>query len=115
MKVKRVDITTCGEAPRCGEVKEDRTGEYVRSADLINALQNPDIVWTGGEKMRVATVNGHRIGFVEKYEHFAYETKYRCDSRYAASSIPLADTQKKGEEYVEKAFRSWLAGVIKVV
>lgn len=116
MEVKRLNVIACGYAPRCGGEVEDKAGEYVRASDLINAIQNPEIAWTGGEKMRVATVNGHRIGFIEKVEADRGVIWYRWDSRYPVTkNRPNKNTPKEAMESVEKAFRDWLAGVIRLV
>ena len=70
----------------------------------------------GGEKQRVATVNGHRIGFIEKVEHEHGRVWYLWDSRYPVSRYrPNHETPKEAMNAVEETFRKWLSEVIKVV
>ena len=115
MELKRLNVWACGDAPRCGDEIEDDGGEYIRTADLLNALKNPEIVWMGGKRKRVASVNGIKIGFVEKMEHFAFEPMCRWYSPFSERNTPLFVEIKDAEFAVEESFRTWLAGVIKVV
>ena len=75
--------------------------------------KKPTIKWSGNTKM-VATVCGHRIGFVEEWPCKYDESKmsYRWDSRYSTDSWrPNYDTKEEAKARIEKDFMAWLKSV----
>ena len=75
-------------------------------------MKKPAIIWKGKTK-QTATVQGHRVGFVEEWVLNEVHTAYRWDSRYSEDGWrPNFDTMEEAKNHVENCFYDWFNKVI---